>query len=190
LRLAARRRESIRATRSLPPKIRMSKALSARGRAAALIGLLAGLSLPALAQVHKCTQPDGSIGYQSAPCTAGDASPPPRVTAAQLNAARHAQEQARARVETDTYADSPNSRPRAPGKQKPSVASPFAEDARIVTDEDRRRACTVALNNEAVLSHPDKAYSFDRAGNRKDVAEPDRDALLATAKRNQAKYCK
>jgi hypothetical protein len=168
----------------------MSKALSASCRAAAFFGLLAGLSLPALAQVHKCTQPDGSIGYQSAPCTAGDAAPPQRVTAAQLNAARHAQEQAQARVETDTYADSPNSRPRAPGKQKPSVASPLPENARIVTDEDRQRACTVALNNQAVLSQPGKAYSFDRAGNRKDVAEPDRDGLLAIAKRNEAKYCK
>ena len=169
----------------------MSKALSAGGRAAAvLIGLLAGVSLPALAQVHKCTQPDGSIGYQSAPCSAGDAAPTQRVTAAQLNAARRAQEQARARAEADPYADSPSARPRAPGKPKPSVASPFPENARIVTDEDRQRACTIALNNEAVLSHPNKAYSFDQAGNRKDVAEPDRDGLLAIAKRNEAKYCK
>jgi len=167
----------------------MSKALSARGRAAAFIGLLAGLSLPALAQVHKCTQPDGSTSYQAAPC-AGEAPPPQRVTAAQLNAAQRAQDQARARVEADPYADNPNSRPRAPGRQKPSVASPFPENARIVTAEDRQRACTVALNNEAVLSHPNKAYSFDRAGNRKDVAEPDRDGLLAIARRNEAKYCK
>jgi hypothetical protein len=168
----------------------MSKALSASSRAAAFIVLLAGLSLPALAQVHKCTLPDGSIGYQAAPCTASDAAPPQRVTAAQLNAARRAQEQARARAAADPYADSPSSRPRAPGKQKPSVASPLPENARVVTDEDRKRACTVALNNEAVLSHPTKAYSYDRAGNRKDVAEPDRDGLLAIAKRNEAKYCR
>lgn len=170
----------------------MSKALSARVRAAALIGLLAGLSLPALAQVHKCTQPDGSIAYQSAPCP-GEALPPQqRVTAAQLNAARRAQEQEQAlpRVAADPYANSTSSRPRAPGAQKPSVASPFPEHASIVTDEDRQRACTIALNNEAVLSHPSQAYSFDRAGNRKDIAAPDRDGLLAIAKRNEAKYCK
>jgi hypothetical protein len=169
----------------------MSKAPSAGGlAAAAFIGLLAGLSLPALAQVHKCAQADGSVSFQSAPCAASDAAPPQRVTAAQLNASRRAQEQARTRVEADPYADSPSSRPRAPGKQKPSVASPLPENARIVTDEDRKRACTIALNNQAVLSQPGKAYSFDRTGNRKDVAEPDRDGLLAIAKRNEAKYCK
>ena len=103
----------------------MSKAPSTGSlAAAAFIGLLAGQSLPALAQVHKCTQTDGSISFQSAPCAASDAAPPQRVTAAQLNAARRAQEQARARAEAASHAASPSSRPHAPGKQKPSVASP------------------------------------------------------------------
>ena len=102
----------------------MSHPLPSRALAAAALALLAGLALPAQAQVHKCTQADGSISFQSAPCAASDAAPPPRVTAAQLNAARRAQEQARARVEAASHAASPSSRPHAPGKQKPSVASP------------------------------------------------------------------
>jgi len=41
-----------------------------------------------------------------------------------------------------------------------------------------------------VLSQRGKAWSFDRTGKRKDVAESGRDGLLAIAKRNQARYCK
>ncbi len=168
----------------------MSEPLPARALAAAtLIGVLAGLSLPVQAQVHKCTQADGSVAFQAAPC-AGDAAPPARVTAAQLNAAQHAQEQARARAAADPYANSPGSRPRAPGPLKPSVASPFAQDARIVTAEDRQRACTIALNNEAVLSRPTKAYTFDREGNRKDIVDNERAGKLDIARRNEQKYCR
>ncbi len=168
----------------------MFKPSSARRLGAAMAaGILAGLSFAAQAQVHKCTQADGSVSFQATPC-ASDAPPPARVTAAQLNAAQRAQDRARARASADPYADNPNSRPREPGPLKPSVASPFPEDARIVTAEDRKRACTIALNNEAVLSRPTKAYTFDRQGNRVDIAAGDRAAKLAVAKRYEAKYCK
>ena len=168
----------------------MFNALPARAVAVAtLLVALAGLSPSAQAQVHKCTQADGSVSYQSAAC-AGAEPPPERVSAAQLNAAQRAQDRARARAAADPYANSVSSRPRAPGPLKPSVASPLKEDARVVTAEDRQRACTIALNNEAVLSRPTKAYTFDRQGNREDILAGDRAAKLAIAKRNEARYCK
>ncbi len=172
----------------------MSKALPARGVAVAtLLVALAGLSPPALAQVNKCAQADGSITYQSAPCGANEPAAA-RVTAAQLNAAQRARDQAEARAKAraaaDPYANGVSSRPRAPGPLKPSVASPLPEDAKIVTTDDRKRACTIALNNEAVLSRQTKAYTFDRQGNREDIAPGDRAGKLAVAKRNEAKYCK
>ncbi len=173
----------------------MFKALPARGVAVAatLLAVFAGLSTPAHAQVNKCTQADGSVSYQSNPCS-GAEPPAERVTAAQLNAAQRARDQAqaraRARAAADPYADSASSRPHAPGPLKPSVASPLPEDAKIVTADDRKRACTIALNNEAVLSRQTKAYTFDRQGNRDDIAPGDRAGRLAVAKRNEAKYCK
>ena len=88
---------------------------------AALMCALAGLCLPVLAQVHKCTQADGSVAYQATPC-ASDAPPPERVTAAQLNAARRAQERARARA-----ALAAASKPSAACRTTP--ASPTAKSA-------------------------------------------------------------
>lgn len=53
--------------------------------AAMLVAALAGSPLAARAQVYKCTQANGSVGYQSTPCPAGTKSAP-HPTAAQLNA--------------------------------------------------------------------------------------------------------
>jgi hypothetical protein len=50
-----------------------------------LVAGLAGAPLAAHAQVYKCTQANGSVGYQSTPCPAGTR-PAAHPTAAQLNA--------------------------------------------------------------------------------------------------------
>ena len=166
----------------------MFKAFSTgRVAAATLLGLLAGLSLPAAAQVHKCTQADGSISFQAGACT-GTEPPPPRVTAAQLNAARRARERALERAAADPGASKVKAR--SPGPAKPSVASPFAEDAKVVTAEDRRRACTIARNDLAVPSHPTPASGVDHEGKRQDVAPGDGAGRLAIARRDEARYCK
>ena len=100
----------------------MIQASPARGvLLATLLSALAGLSLPALAQVHKCTQADGSVAFQATPC-ASDAPPPERVTAAQLNAAQRARERARARA-----AAAASSKPSAACRTAP--ASPKARPA-------------------------------------------------------------
>ena len=160
----------------------MSKALTA-----AL--LLAALPFAAQAQVYKCPQANGSIGYQATPCATG-ARPGVHPTAAELNAGRQAQSPAEPRPFTDVYADTANARPRAAEPLKPSVASPTGGMRRIDNDEERRRACTIALNNEAVLARPTHAYSFDKNGNRNDVMVGERPGLLAEAKQQEARFCR
>lgn len=100
----------------------MSPAKRARGLAAALIGLLAALPLTAGAQVHKCTQPDGTISFQAAPCGADTPAPEP-VTAAQLNAAQRAQDRARARAASAALAAGTDARGHPAGPRKAAVAA-------------------------------------------------------------------
>ena len=164
----------------------MSNASPARG---IVVALLVVATLAANAQVFKCAQPGGSTSYQARPCK-GNAAPPTHPTAAQLNAAREAQPAAEPRPYVDTYAAPPSARPRAPGPLKPSVASPTGGLRRIDSDEERRRACTIALNNDAVLGRGRKAYSFDKDGNQNWVQDGDRAGLLSSSKRQEAKYCK
>ena len=102
----------------LLPKVRMSHALPSRALAAAALALLAGLSLPAGAQVHKCTQADGSVTFQSGPCIS-DSPREDRVSAAQLNAAQRARERARARAAAASQAASTPPRHRQAGPKQP-----------------------------------------------------------------------
>ena len=106
----------------------MFKALPARVVLAALFGL----SLPALAQVNKCTQADGSVSYQSTPCGANEPSPE-RVTAAQLNAAQRAREQAQAhaRAASESHASGASSHARATAASRcrSTPASPTSKTA-------------------------------------------------------------
>ena len=111
----------------------MSKALPARGIAVAtLLVALAGLSLPALAQVNKCAQADGSITYQSAPCGANEPAAA-RVTAAQLNAAQRARDQAQARAkaapESHASGASSHARATAASRCRSTPASPPSKAA-------------------------------------------------------------
>ena len=164
----------------------MSNASPTRG---IVVALLAVAPLCAQAQVFKCAHPGAPTSYQSTPCTAG-ATPATHPTAAQLNAAREARPAAEARPYVDTYAMPVSARPQSPGPQKPSVASPTGGLRRIDSEEERRRACTIALNNDAVLSRGRKSYSFDKDGNQNWVQDGDRAALLSSSKAQEAKYCK
>ena len=116
------RRQAAGAVRASPapllPKVRMSHALPSRALAAAALALLAGLSLPAGAQVHKCTQADGSVTFQSGPCIT-DSPREDRVSAAQLNAAQRARERARARAAAASQAASAPPRHRQAGPKQP-----------------------------------------------------------------------
>lgn len=116
------RRQAAGAVRASPapllPKVRMSHALPSRALAAAALALLAGLSLPAGAQVHKCTQADGSVTFQSGPCIS-DSPREDRVSAAQLNAAQRARERARARAAAASQAASAPPRHRQAGPKQP-----------------------------------------------------------------------
>ena len=97
----------------------MSNASSPRALAAAALALLAALSLPAQAQVHKCTQADGSVVFQSGPCI-DEAPRTERVSAAQLNAAQRAREErARAKAAAASGAGSANAHGRAAAASKP-----------------------------------------------------------------------
>ena len=86
--------------------------------AAMLIAALAGAPLAAWAQVYKCIQANGSVGYQSTPCPTGSR-PAPHPTAAQLNA----QEAAKAKDDKpydDPYKNGTSERPRP---AEPSVGA-------------------------------------------------------------------
>jgi hypothetical protein len=95
----------------------MSHPLPSRALAAAALALLAGLALPAQAQVHKCTQADGSVVFQSGPCI-DEAPRTERVTAAQLNAAQRARERARARAASASQAASAAAHARPVGPRR------------------------------------------------------------------------
>jgi hypothetical protein len=160
-----------------------------RSQALAAALVLAALPLAARAQVYKCPQANGSTGYQSTPCATG-AKPDGHPTAAELNAARAAQAPPEPQSFFDPYKNPVGARPKAAEPMKPSVASPTDGMRRIDNDDERRRACTIALNNDAVLSRQTPAFSYDRNGNRVDVLDMDRQRLLAEAKAQEARYCK
>jgi hypothetical protein len=118
----------------------MSKALPA-----ALIALLAGLALPAQAQVHRCTQPDGSVTFQSAPCGTDVAPREGRLSAAQLNAAKRAQERAREqaleRAAAASQARGASSQAHAAGPQKAASAAPCRRTPGSASAPARSASC-------------------------------------------------
>lgn len=90
--------------------------------AAALVGVLAGQPLAALAQVYKCAQANGTVGYQGTPCPTRDkpAAPP---TATQLNAQQAAAPRSDKPYD-DPYAKSADSHPYAQAPSFPAPSSP------------------------------------------------------------------
>ena len=98
--------------------------------AAMLIAALASAPLAARAQVYKCIQANGSVGYQSTPCPTG-AKPAPHATAAQLNA----QDAARPKDDKpydDPYKNSTSERaqPTAPPSGAGTVNAPVRPQTR------------------------------------------------------------
>ena len=193
----------------------MSKASSARRMAAALaVAALAGLPLFAHAQVYKCPQPNGTIGFQATPCpTSGK--PAPHPTSQQLNAQR-ASAPAAGKPYDDPYASNVGSRPylQAPAAQQQSAPNDTAaarKTANLVADVQARNrrenqeqayqdahkndksvdtaACNSARHNLGVLNEQRPVFSYDNKGNRVFVEDKDRAARIAEAQRAIAASC-
>jgi len=125
--------------------------------------LLAALPLTAQAQVYKCPQANGAIGYQSAPCSTG-ARPANHPTAAELNAARAAQPPAESRPFVDAYATPVDERPHPaipplqasfPAPPAPPAPTGTGSSSQLVADvqarnraDNRRQAINEAHRNE------------------------------------------
>ena len=167
----------------------MFKASPACGAAAMLVGVLAGAPIAARAQVYKCPLANGTVGYQSTPCATHE-KPASHPTAAQLNAARDALPKAEEKPYVDPYARTATARPRAAEAPLPSVAAPPRNEQRAATEEDRRRLCTIALNNQSVLKQQGQAYSFDKAGHQQMIANGERERLYVEAERVAAANCR
>ncbi len=150
---------------------------------------LASFSVAAQAQVYKCAQPGGSTTYQSTPCPAtGPAAKHP--TLAQLNAAQQAAD-AKARDSADPYATSLGSRPQAPGRLSPSVPEPPRQPVtqQTASEEDRRRACAIALSNQVVLARGRQVFTYDNTGNKQFIPDSDRSAAQTRSKQSEARNC-
>jgi hypothetical protein len=175
----------------------MFKASPAGGLgAAALIGVLAGLPLAARAQVYKCAQANGTVGYQGTPCPT------------------------RARPYDDPYAKSADSpgNAQAPSPRAPpsptgvaSVQPPSTSTSRLVAEVQARNrreaqqqawkdahgndkvvnlgACNAARYNLPILNEQRLVYSYDKAGNRVYVEDKDRAAKIAETQRTIAATC-
>lgn len=197
----------------------MSKASSGRGVGAAMfLGLLAAAPLAAQAQVYKCPQANGTIGYQGTPCPTNE-KPPAHPTVSQLNAQRAAAPKDDKPYE-DPYANAVSSRPhpQAPIVQAPpspmgTPTQPAQAQATssLVADVQARNkrenaqqayqdahkndkvvnmaACNTARHNLSVLNEQRPVYTLDNKGNRVFVEDKDRGARIAEAQRSVAASC-
>ena len=179
---------------------------------------LAGAPLAAHAQVYKCTQANGSVGYQSTPCPAGTR-PAAHPTAAQLNA----QEAAKPKDDKpydDPYKNSMSERPHsaAPSPDAGTANAPVRPQGQgstssLVADVQARnrresqqqadaeahkndmtparaQACGAARHSLGVLSEQRPVYSYDNKGNRVFIEDKDRAAALARAQQQVAENCR
>jgi hypothetical protein len=165
----------------------MSNASRTAARAHAAV--LASLCLSAQAQVYKCAQTAGTTTYQSTPCPVAG-KPAAHPTLAQLNAAQQAAD-AKARDGADPYATSVGSRPRAPAPLAPSVPDPprKAVTQQTATEEERRKACTIALSNQVVLARGRQVFTYDNTGNKQYIPDSERAAAQTRAKGSEARNC-
>ena len=148
----------------------MSKASPAWSVGAAmLIGVLAAAPFAARAQVYKCPQANGTIGYQATPCPT-NAKPAGHPTAAQLNAEKAASPKPKDdKPYDDPYATSVSSRPhpQAPATQaapwpaggSPPPAAPQQNSSSLVADvqarnrrENQQQAYQEAHKNDKVVN--------------------------------------
>lgn len=197
----------------------MFKASPAGGLgAAALIGVLAGLPLAAQAQVYKCAQANGTVGYQGTPCPTHD-KPAERPTTAQ----RNAQQPATPRNDKpydDPYAKSADSPGNAQARSPQAPPSPIGvasaqpqstSTSRLVAEVQARNrrdaqqqawkdahgndkavnlgACNAARYNLPILKEQRPVYSYDKTGNRAYVEDKDRAAKIAETQRTIAATC-
>ena len=115
--------------------------------------------------VYKCTPPGGGVTYQSTPCAVPGAKPPVHPTAAQLNALRAS----------------------APVVARQPTSDPYSSD-------QRRRDCTVALQNQMVLkrvaANPNsRAYTTDGSGQRNYVSPGESAGLVAQNEKAASAKC-
>ncbi len=193
----------------------MFKSLPARGIEAVLLAAaLSAAPLAAWAQVYKCVQANGTIGYQSTPCPTND-KPPAHPTVAQLNAQRGAPPKD-ARPHDDPYASTSISRPQpqAPAFQappSPNDATPTQKTSSLVADVQARNrresqqqayqeahkndkkidmaACNGARHNLGILNEQHPVFSYDDKGNRVFVEDKDRASRIAEAQRSITASC-
>ena len=159
--------------------------------ALAHVAALASLSVAAQAQVFKCAHPGGSTTYQSTPCPV--AGPPAaHPTLAQLNAAQQvADADAKAKASADPYASMLSSRPQPLAPLAPSVVEPPRKPVtqQTASEEDRRKACTIALSNQVVLARGRQVFTYDNTGNKQYIPDSERSAAQARAKNSEARNC-
>ncbi len=189
----------------------MFEASSARRVGVAL--LVAAVPLLAHAQVYKCPQPNGTIGFQATPCATSD-KPAAHPTLKQLNAQR-ASAPASGKPYDDPYASNAGSRPYLPAPTGQERSTPNDAEARktanLVADVQARNrrenqeqayqdahkddktvniaACNNARHNLGVLSEQRPVFSYDNKGNRVFVEDKDRAARIAEAQRSVAASC-
>jgi hypothetical protein len=195
----------------------MSNAWPARRHDAVLLAaLLAAAPLMAHAQVYKCVQANGTTGYQSTPCAAGD-KPAAHPSVAQLNAQRAAAPKDDKPYD-DPYAGDASSRPhpdvpatRAPASRDVVDLPPGRSTSGLVADVQARNrreneqhaymeahkndkrvdmaACNAARHNLGVLSEQRPVYSYDNKGNRNYVEDKDRAGRIAETQRLISERC-
>ena len=188
--------------------------------AAMLVGALAAAPLAARAQVYKCMQANGSVGYQSTPCPTNE-KPAGHPSASQLNAQRAAAPKDDKPYD-DPYANSVGSRPhpQAPVVQVPPspwnaapAPAPAQNTSSLVADVQARNrrenqqqayqeahkndktaanvaACASAQHNLGVLNEQRPVYSYDSKGNRVFVEDKDRASTIAETQRTISANCK
>ena len=126
--------------------------------------LFVAVAAPAQA-VFKCAQPGGGTTYQATPCADPSAKPAAHPTAAQLNALRAS----------------------APVVASKPTSDPYSSD-------QRRRDCTVALQNQMVLkrvaANPNsRAYTTDGSGQRNYVSPGESAGLVAQNEKAASAKC-
>lgn len=194
----------------------MSKSSPAQGLAGAtLVAALATLPFAAQADIYKCVQANGTIGYQGTPCSTHD-KPAAHPTAAQLNA-----QQAAAPVNDkpydDPYAKGAGSRPSVEAQSvstgaASAPAQPQATNtSRMIAEVQARNrreaeqqawkdahgndkvvnlgACNAARYNLTILKEQRPVYSYDKKGDRVYVEDKDRAAKIADTQRTISTSC-
>ena len=147
--------------------------------AAVLVAVLAAAPLAAHAQVYKCIQANGSVGYQSTPCPTGT-KPAPHPTAAQLNA------QDAAKPRNDKPYDDPykNSASERPHSAEPSVDAGTANVPAHPQAQPEGQSQTSRLVADVQARNRRESQQQAYAEAHKNDMTPDRAQACGVARRN------